>query len=225
MRNSLRWCHPLENHPTTTARARKGRNRLTRRSPEAMVHLHPSSRDRPCLVFQILNGIESSVFVRRTQTAEARARTSSFSRLQPGDLLTATAPFDQIIKNRTAALWTAGVNTGRPRRTSLQPPRPIPPANICPRKETAVVGCDVGLVFGHPDATQTISAKHQVNRIDYHVFEGFTCLGSPRTRAKSHGMKATCGPRPVAGNAWRATRARRNTFCAPRRIDGVDVTL
>jgi dihydropyrimidinase len=71
--------------------------------------------------------------------------------------------------------------------------------NMCPRKGTVAVGCDADLVFGDPDATQTISAKHQVNRIDYRVFEGFTCRDLPRTRGKSHGMTATCGPRPVAG--------------------------
>jgi hypothetical protein len=142
--------------------------------------------------------------------------------------LTATAPFDQIIKNRMAALATAGVNTGGLTREDFVGTTSAPTArvlNMCPRKGTVAVGCDADLVFGDPDATQTISAKHQVNRIDYRVFEGFTCRDLPRTRGKSHGMKATCGPRPVAGNAWRATRSRRTPFCAPRRIDGVDVAL
>jgi dihydropyrimidinase len=34
-------------------------------------------------------------------------------------------------------------------------------------------------VVWDPAASKTISAKSQVSRIDYNVFEGFVCLGAP----------------------------------------------
>jgi dihydropyrimidinase len=41
------------------------------------------------------------------------------------------------------------------------------------------VGSDADVVVWDPKATRTISAKRQVSRIDYNVFEGFSCTGGP----------------------------------------------
>jgi dihydropyrimidinase len=79
-------------------------------------------------------------------------------------------------------LWTAGVNTGRLTKeefvaaTSANPARIL---NIFPRKGAIAVGSDADVVVWDPKATKTITAKKQVSRIDYNVFEGFKCKGLP----------------------------------------------
>ena len=42
------------------------------------------------------------------------------------------------------------------------------------------VGADADLIIFDPKATKTISAKQQISRIDYNVFEGYACTGLPR---------------------------------------------
>jgi dihydropyrimidinase len=79
-------------------------------------------------------------------------------------------------------LWTAGVNTGRLTReefvavTSANIARIL---NIYPRKGRLAAGSDADIVVWDPSAHKTITAKRQVSRIDYNVFEGFACLGAP----------------------------------------------
>ena len=135
-------------------------------------------------------------------------------------------------------LWTAGVNTGRLTKeefvavTSANIARIL---NIYPRKGAVAVGSDADLVIFDPDATKTISAKTQVSRIDYNVFEGFACRGVPRatlSRGKlawlDGDLRAETGdgdyvpraPFPavqVADATWRE-------LTAPRRVERVDVT-
>jgi dihydropyrimidinase len=42
-----------------------------------------------------------------------------------------------------------------------------------------MAGADADLVVWDPAASKTIEASRQVSRIDYNVFEGFTCTGGP----------------------------------------------
>jgi dihydropyrimidinase len=135
-------------------------------------------------------------------------------------------------------LWSAGVNTGRITReefvavTSANIARIL---NVYPQKGAVAVGSDADLVIWDPDATKTISAKTQVSRIDYNVFEGFACRGLPRaTFSRGHiawidgalraeggeGSYVARAPFPtvhVANTAWRE-------FTAPRRVERIDVT-
>jgi dihydropyrimidinase len=86
------------------------------------------------------------------------------------------------LEDRMPVLWTAGVNTGRLTKeefvgiTSANIARIL---NIYPRKGAVAVGSDADLVIWDPLSTKKISAKKQVSRIDYNVFEGFRCTGVP----------------------------------------------
>ncbi|MDE1974751.1 MAG: amidohydrolase family protein, partial [Hyphomicrobiales bacterium] len=107
--------------------------------------------------------------------------------------------------------------------------------NIFPKKGAVAVGSDADLVIWDPTATKTISAKKQVSRIDYNVFEGFKCTGLPRATL-SRGeitwldgdLRATAGagkyvprdPFPavhVANATWREVNA-------PRGVARADIT-
>jgi dihydropyrimidinase len=88
------------------------------------------------------------------------------------------------LEDRMPLLWTAGVNTGRLTKeefvavTSTNIARIL---NIYPRKGAIATSSDADLVVWDPAATKTITAKRQLSRIDYNVFEGFSCLGAPVT--------------------------------------------
>jgi dihydropyrimidinase len=84
------------------------------------------------------------------------------------------------LEDRLSLLWSAGVATGRLTKeefvavTSANIARIL---NIYPRKGAVAVGADADLVVWDPKGTKTISAKRQISRIDYNVFEGFACTG------------------------------------------------
>jgi dihydropyrimidinase len=86
------------------------------------------------------------------------------------------------LEDRMPLLWTAGVNTGRLTReefvavTSSNIARIL---NVYPRKGRLAAGSDADIVVWDPSASKTITAKNQLSRIDYNVFEGFACLGAP----------------------------------------------
>jgi dihydropyrimidinase len=128
------------------------------------------------------------------------------------------------LEDRLSVLWTAGVNTGR---LTMQEFVAVTSANIArilnvyPRKGAIAIGSDADIVIWDPAATKTISAKRQVSRIDYNVFEGFACRGLPRaTLARGRvawldgDLRAEVGggayvardpfpPVHVANNTWR----------------------
>jgi dihydropyrimidinase len=87
------------------------------------------------------------------------------------------------LEDRMPVLWSAGVNSGRITKeefvatTSANAARIL---NVFPKKGAVASGSDADLVIWDPGATKTISAKTQVSRIDYNVFEGFACRGLPR---------------------------------------------
>src|SRR5580693_2566061 len=86
------------------------------------------------------------------------------------------------LEDRLSLLWTAGVATGRLTKeefvavTSANIARIL---NIYPRKGAVAVGSDADIIVFDPAAGKTISARSQLSRIDYNVFEGFECLGAP----------------------------------------------
>jgi dihydropyrimidinase len=142
------------------------------------------------------------------------------------------------LEDRMPVLWSAGVNTGRITKeefvavTSANIARIL---NVYPQKGAVAVGSDADIVIWDPDATKTISAKTQISRIDYNVFEGFACRGLPRAtfsrgniawidgalRAEGgEGAYVARSPFPavhVANATWRE-------LTAPRRVDRIDVT-
>ena len=86
------------------------------------------------------------------------------------------------LEDRLSVLWTAGVTPGRLTKeefaavTSANIARIL---NIYPKKGAVAVGSDADLIVFDPKATKTITAKQQISRIDYNVFEGYACTGAP----------------------------------------------
>jgi dihydropyrimidinase len=86
------------------------------------------------------------------------------------------------LEDRMPVLWTTGVNSGRltPNEfvavTSANSARIL---NIYPQKGVIMPGSDADIVIWDPKATKTISAKSQVSRIEYNVFEGYELTGLP----------------------------------------------
>jgi dihydropyrimidinase len=86
------------------------------------------------------------------------------------------------LEDRMPVLWSAGVNTGRltPNEfvavTSANSARIL---NMYPQKGVIMPGADADIVIWDPKATKTVSAKSQVSRIEYNVFEGVELTGLP----------------------------------------------
>lgn len=142
------------------------------------------------------------------------------------------------LEDRMPLLWKAGVTTGRLTReefvavTSANIARIL---NIFPRKGVIATGSDADIVVWDPAATKTISAKRQLSRIDYNVFEGFSCTGLPavtlsrgKIAFKDGELRAEKGdgryverpplsPVHVANSTWK-------TLTAPRAVERAAVT-
>ncbi|MQT14252.1 dihydropyrimidinase [Segnochrobactrum spirostomi] len=142
------------------------------------------------------------------------------------------------LEDRMPVLWTAGVNTGRLTReefvaaTSANIARIL---NVYPKKGAIAPGSDADIVIWDPEATKRISAKDQVSRIDYNVFEGYEVKGLPAivlSRGKvvwiDKDLRAEAGdgqyvprdPYPavhIANAKWRELNI-------PRKVERADVT-
>jgi len=128
------------------------------------------------------------------------------------------------LEDRMPLLWTSGVISGRLTKeefvavTSSNIARIL---NIFPRKGAVAAGSDADLVVWDPAASKTISAKTQLSRIDYNVFEGYACIGAPavtlsrgRIAWKSGELRAEAGdgryverpafsPVHIANSTWK----------------------
>jgi dihydropyrimidinase len=86
------------------------------------------------------------------------------------------------LEDRMPVLWTAGVGAGRLTPNEFVAVSSANAAriyNMYPRKGVIAPGSDADIVVWDPAATKTISAKRQVSRIEYNVFEGFALTGLP----------------------------------------------
>jgi dihydropyrimidinase len=136
------------------------------------------------------------------------------------------------LEDRMPVLWSAGVNSGRltPNEfvavTSTNAARIL---NMYPRKGVIRPGSDADIVIWDPAATRTVSARNQISRIEYNVFEGFELTGLPakvylrgRLAAQSGQVMADRGqgrfiPRPPFPPFAEALRLRRENT-APRSV-------
>jgi dihydropyrimidinase len=79
------------------------------------------------------------------------------------------------IEDRLAVIWDAGVNAGRltpSEFVAITSANAAKLFNIYPRKGCIVEGADADLVLWDPAATRTITAKKQLSKGDFNVFEG-----------------------------------------------------
>ena len=88
------------------------------------------------------------------------------------------------VEDRMAVIWDEGVNSGKltpsefVRVTSANAAQIF---NIYPRKGLIAAGSDADIVVWDPEGSRTISAKTQVARGGFNVFEGRTVKGIPST--------------------------------------------
>jgi dihydropyrimidinase len=142
------------------------------------------------------------------------------------------------LEDRLPLLWTHGVATGRltveefVAVTSTNIARIL---NVYPKKGAIAVGADADIIVWDPAATKTITARTQVSRIDYNIFEGMEVRGLPhlvlsrgRVAWREGEVRATAGdgdyvPRPPFPAAARVLSSWRE-HTRPRPVGRIDVT-
>ncbi|MGA0266225.1 MAG: dihydropyrimidinase [Lysobacterales bacterium] len=84
------------------------------------------------------------------------------------------------IENRMEVLWHHGVGTGRLTMNEFVAVTSTNAAqifNIYPRKGCIAAGADADIVVWDPEASKTITASTQFQKVDYNIFEGMTVKG------------------------------------------------
>jgi dihydropyrimidinase len=85
-------------------------------------------------------------------------------------------------QERVAALYSAGVQTGRislNRFVDLVSTTPAKLFGLFPRKGSLAVGSDADIIVFDPKAEMTLSKSIGLSRVDYCAFEGMRVLGAP----------------------------------------------
>lgn len=127
------------------------------------------------------------------------------------------------VEDRLAVIWDAGVNSGRltpSEFVAITSANTAKLFNIYPQKGSISEGADADLVLWDPQGTKTISAKTQVSKGDFNIFEGRTVRGiashtvSQGRLVYAHGdLRVTQGAgryikRPAFGANFKAAQAR-----------------
>ncbi len=84
------------------------------------------------------------------------------------------------VEDRLHVLWEHGVNKGRLTRSEFVAATSTNAAkifNLYPRKGTIAVGADADLYVLDPSKSKTLSAKTQLQQVDFNIFEGMEING------------------------------------------------